>query len=121
MSEDKEKEKISDDYVLSNLREIVERCMQKEPVMKRGIQVTDEAARPLFSFDSRGALKGLELMGKHIGLFSEKVQLSGAGGGPLLDSLSIRLVRPGECAGQAGQSGDFSPENERDDDDENEA
>ena len=96
--------------------------MQKEPVMKRGIQVTDEADRPLYSFDSRGALKGLELIGKHIGLFSEKVQLSGAGGGPLLDSLSIRLVRPGERAGQgAGQGGELSPEIERDDDDENEA
>jgi len=118
MKEDKEKENISDDYVLSNLREIVERCMQKEPVMKRGIQVTDEVDRPLYSFDSRGALKGLELIGKHIGLFSEKVQLSGAGGGPLLDSLSIRLVRPGE---RAGQGGECSPENERDDDDENEA
>ena len=118
MSENKEKEKISDDYVLSNLREIVERCMQKEPVMKRGIQVTDEADRPLFSFDSRGALKGLELMGKHIGLFSEKVQLSGAGGGPLCEELSIRLVRPGQ-GGESG--GEFSPENERDDDDENEA
>ena len=59
-----------------------------------------------------------ELIGKHIGLFSEKVQLSGAGGGPLLDSLSIRLVRPGE---KAGQGGECSPEIERDDDDENEA
>lgn len=85
---------ITADYVLSNLQEVVERCMQREPVMCRTGQVIDEDGNHLWEFDSKGALRGLELMGKHIGLFSDKVQLSGNDGGPIQEELTIRLVRP---------------------------
>lgn len=63
-------------YVIDNLREMVERCMQHAKVLdKRGQQVYIEAADgklvPAYTFNSAGAAKGLELLGKHLGTFDK--------------------------------------------------
>ena len=58
-------------YVLNRLAEIVERCMQHEPVRDRSGEPTGE-----YRFDSRGAVKALELLGKHNGMFMNRVKLS---------------------------------------------
>ena len=34
-------------------------------------------------FEAAGANKSLELLGKHLGLFTEKLQVTGDGGGPV--------------------------------------
>lgn len=46
--------------------------------------------------DLKTALKGYELQGKHIGMWTEKLQqeVSGPNGGPIDNQLTIRLVRP---------------------------
>lgn len=58
------KTEITAEYVLSNLKTIVERCMSSS------------------EFDARGAAKALELLGKHLGMFTDKVKVEG--GAPLL-------------------------------------
>lgn len=50
-------------YIVSNIKEVVERCMQKEPV-EEGV----------WTFNSTGALKGLELLGKYKAIFTDKVE-----------------------------------------------
>lgn len=55
---------ITAEYVLGNLKTIVERCMASG------------------AFDARGAAKALELLGRHLGMFTDKVKVEG--GGPLL-------------------------------------
>lgn len=68
---------INQDYVLSTIHETVERCRQVEPVFdKSGEQVlvetpTGELA-PAFVFDAKNVLKGCELLGKHLGMFTGK-------------------------------------------------
>lgn len=70
---------ITAEYVLGNLVEVAERCMQKRPVLNmKGEQVVDEDGANKWTFDSKGANRALELLGKHIGCFTDKVELSGA-------------------------------------------
>jgi len=71
------------EYVINNLKELTERCMQKTPVMefdyinKELVQKTDDDGKSIWQFDSKGAGKGLELLGKHLQLFTDKIEHSG--------------------------------------------
>ena len=70
---------ITAEYVLGNLVEVAERCMQKRPVLNmKGEQVVDEDGNNKWTFDSKGANRALELLGKHVGCFVDKVELSGS-------------------------------------------
>lgn len=93
---------VTQDYVLSNLVEVVERTMQRAPVMDRkGEQVTDEEGRAVWTFDAKGANRALELLGKHLGIFTDKVraEVSGPDGGPVASEIVVRFVEPGGEAG----------------------
>jgi len=67
----KNKEKkvdISAEWVLENLKELCERCMQKTAVLDAQGKKTG-----VWRFDSRGANKSLELLGRYLSLFSENI------------------------------------------------
>lgn len=72
-----ERVQITADYVLSGLKQVAERCLQKEPVMKWNYsekemeQAKDENGNDIWQFDSMGANRSFELLGKHIGLFEK--------------------------------------------------
>jgi phage terminase small subunit len=76
-----ERTEITADYVLAGIKEIAERCLQRAPVMVgRGEdrqQVVDEEGRHVWTFDSTGANKAFENLGKHLKLFTDKVEHSG--------------------------------------------
>lgn len=97
---------VTQDYVLSNLVEVVERTMQRAPVTDRkGEQVTDEEGRAVWTFDAKNANRALELLGKHLGIFTDKIraELSGPDGGPMASEIVVRFVEPdGEQSGEAG-------------------
>jgi phage terminase small subunit len=67
--------KISQDEVLQDLIEIKNRCMQNVPVMyfdkvdKEWKHEGLEEGEPVYKFDSQGATKALDLIGKHIGFY----------------------------------------------------
>jgi phage terminase small subunit len=89
------------DYVLNNLVEISERCLQRAPVMefdreeKQMEQKVDADGNHIWTFDAIGATKANELLGKHLKLFTDKTELSGANGEPLiLAATTITVVRP---------------------------
>jgi phage terminase small subunit len=65
-------------------------------VLKGVIEVTMLARE---EGDLKTALKGYELQGKHIGMWTEKVQqeVSGPNGGAVQGELTIKLVRPGHA------------------------
>ena len=66
------KTEITQEWVLNRLKEISDRCMQEVPVMKRVDGEMVETGE--FKFDSQGAVKSTELLGKHLGLFEAKQQ-----------------------------------------------
>ena len=72
MSERSKRANLTADYVLQNLHEIAERCMQKSPVMVKGEQAIDEEGRHMWTFDAKNAIRALELIGKHMGMFTDK-------------------------------------------------
>lgn len=63
---------ITADYVLEVIRDTVERCRQAEPVKDKEGKPTGE-----YKFDANAVLKGAELLGKHLAMFKDKVELSG--------------------------------------------
>lgn len=69
---------MDEDWVVGRLRDIHDRCMQAEPVYSQIIMKdteTGEAIEPepiYYKFDAAGATKALELIGKHMKMFSDK-------------------------------------------------
>lgn len=63
---------ITADYVLETIRDTVERCRQGEPVKDREGAPTGE-----WKFDPNAVLKGCELLGRHLALFRDKLEVSG--------------------------------------------
>lgn len=61
------------DYVVSTLREVAERCLQRAPVTNaKGEQLKDADGKDIWRFDSSGANRALELLGKHVNAFGER-------------------------------------------------
>jgi phage terminase small subunit len=78
MERAEEKAEISAAYVLNGLKEVADRCLQKAPVMVRDgrdmVQAKDEEGRDVWQFDSLGANKAFELLGKHKKLFTDRIE-----------------------------------------------
>ena len=70
-----EKTGITAEVILEGIKRVVDRCEQAEPVLDRDGQPTGE-----YTFQANAALKGYELLGKHLKLFTDKVEHSGAVG-----------------------------------------
>lgn len=75
---------ITADYVLNTIRETVDRCRQAEPV-----EVWDPIAKEMvrtgeWKFEHSGVLKGCELLGRHLKLFTDKTEHSTADGKPIV-------------------------------------
>lgn len=73
---------ITQDYVLRTIVDTVERCRQASPVLDmKGehvmVELPDGSVAPAYAFDAKAVLKGAELLGKHLKLFTDKVEHSG--------------------------------------------
>lgn len=98
-----ERTEITQDYVLGNIQKVVERCMQQEAVMARDgspllVEGPEGDLACLFEFKETGALKGLELLGKHLGMFKDKIEHTGKDGGPIDLSLKVVFEDDGEAS-----------------------
>lgn len=78
-----ERTKIDADYVLTTIRDTVERCRQAEPVMEFDHDSKTMIETGEYKFEHSGVLKGCELLGKHLKLFTDKHELSGPNGKPI--------------------------------------
>lgn len=82
MDERSARTEITADYVLTTIQETIERCKQAKQVLDRkGEQVLVETptgtVAPAYTFDAGNVLKGAELLGKHLKLFTDKMEHSG--------------------------------------------
>lgn len=77
MKERNDSLKIDAAYVLENLISISQRCQQNEEVKEWDYEEKCMKGTGEYQFDSNGANKALELIGKHLGMFKEKVEHSG--------------------------------------------
>lgn len=76
-------------YVLRKIKDTIERCSQAEPVRDRDGEQTGE-----YKFDSVAVLRGAELLGKHLKMFTDKVEHAGPGGGAINMNWQIEFVKP---------------------------
>ncbi len=60
-------------YVLTTIRDTIDRCSQAVPVRDKEGGETGE-----YRFDAGAVLKGAELLGKHLKMFTDKVEHSGS-------------------------------------------
>lgn len=67
-----EKVGVTAETVLNGIKRVVDRCEQAEPVTDKDGNPTGE-----YTFQANAALKGYELLGKHLKLFTDKVEHSG--------------------------------------------
>lgn len=93
MAQRSKRTEITADYVLTNLKEVAERCMQRIPVLDSGGKETGK-----FRFEHTGANKALELLGRHLGMFTDKVEHKGRG------TVNIILENERECSQQGGDA-----------------
>ena len=63
---------VSATYVLEGIKKLIERCEQAVPVYDKEGNPTGE-----WRFESGSAMRGYELLGKHLKLFTDKVEQSG--------------------------------------------
>jgi phage terminase small subunit len=80
---------IDQDYVLNNLLEVNERCLQRAPVMtgsgkerKQLVTIVDDPETGetilanVWQFDAAGVCKANELIGRHLKMFTDKIEHS---------------------------------------------
>lgn len=70
-----EKLEISADYVLGVIKTTIERCSQAEQVVG-----ADGSTEGVYKFNAAAVLKGAELLGKHLKLFTDKQEVKHEGG-----------------------------------------
>jgi len=90
-----ERTEITQDYVLTNIQKVIERCMQIAPVESGITEDAEGQLAQAFVFKEQGALKGLELLGKHLGMFVEQKKVDVTTNGESINKPTlIELVAP---------------------------
>ena len=73
-----ERANVTIEWVAANLVEVVERCMQRAPVMVRAgrqwVQAQDDEGRDIWQFDSKGANSALTTLARYKGMLTDKIQ-----------------------------------------------
>lgn len=76
---------LTQDWVLNRLKDVSDRSMQAVPVMRFDpveramVQVKDDEGRDVWQYDSNGVNKATELIGKHLGMFVNKIDMTTKG------------------------------------------
>lgn len=84
MDKRSQRTEITADYVLNSIVSTMERCKQAEPVFDRKgdpveVETPDGGTARAYTFNAAGVLKGAELLGRHLKLFTDSVDLTSGG------------------------------------------
>lgn len=86
-SEQVERLSITSDYVVLELLDTYKSCREAAPVMEWDYFSKEMVETGKYQFDSKGALKALEMIGKHLGMFDKKTAQPHSEKSNLLDML----------------------------------
>lgn len=91
-AEQRERLCITADWVIMSLVEVYEKCTQPVPVMIWDSDQHKKVASGQYTFDSKGALNALEMIGRHLAVFDGKNAADGKKDNVsrLLDALNSR-------------------------------
>lgn len=68
---------VTQDFVVVQLIDTYNCCREPTPVREYDRETGEWVETGMYQFDSKGALRALELLGKHLGMYNDKLQLSG--------------------------------------------
>lgn len=110
---------VNADYVLTTIIETIERCKQAKPVLDRKgepvlVELPNGECAPAYTFDASSVLKGAELLGKHLKMFTDKVEHTGKDGGAIqyekvkadADAFESAIARLAARTGASSATGD---------------
>lgn len=95
MDKRSERTEITADYVLKTIQDTIERCSQAKPVFDKSgnpvliVNEKEQTIVPMYAFDPSSVLRGAELLGKHLKLFTDKTEVTGKDGKDLPQSAPI--------------------------------
>lgn len=95
MDKRSERTEITADYVLKTIQDTIERCSQAKPVFDKSgkpvliVNEEEQTIVPMYAFDPSSVLRGAELLGKHLKLFTDKTEVTGKDGKDLPQSAPI--------------------------------
>lgn len=81
MAERLQKTDIEAEWVVRELVDVVKKCREYTPVLDfKGKQITRETddgkVVAVYDFNAKGATAALDLLGKHLGMYKEKVEVT---------------------------------------------
>ena len=79
---------ITQDYVVLQLLDTYKCCREATPVMRYDYDRGEMVETGKYQFDSKGALRALELLGKHLGMYGPRVTLPTNANSNLLERLT---------------------------------
>jgi phage terminase small subunit len=97
MDKRSERVDITADYVLQTIQDTVERCRQVKPVLDRKgdpvyVDTPSGDLTPAYTFEAQAVLKGCELLGRHLKLFTDKMETDVKG--ELVHRIERVVVKP---------------------------
>ena len=95
-----ERTEITQDYVLTSIRDTMERCKQAVPVVYQNgnpvmVDTPNGETAPAYKFDAAAVLKGAELLGRHLAMFTDKKTVTHHGG-DRLDTILAEIAERGQ-------------------------
>lgn len=93
MDERAHRTKIDADFVLQGIAKNIRRCEQGEVVRDKAgdlvmIETEDGEMAPMYRYDATNALKGYEMLGRHLKLFTDKVDVETS------KPITVEIVNP---------------------------
>lgn len=86
---------VTSDFVVLRLMDTLERCMAAQPVMVWNADRGRKVESGEYIFDSKGALRALELLGKHMGMFEDRLNVRAKVDTGKLDGVLAQLMGGG--------------------------
>lgn len=67
---------LTEEKVINHLQDVLERCLSAKPVTEWDYSEHEMVETGAWTFDSKGALEAIKMLGQHLGMFSNKIKIS---------------------------------------------